>query len=380
MKFPFKITLPKFKITPKSCLGIDIGTSLIKIVGLAKSGNRIKLENYGETSALALYEEPFRTFEKNTLYLSNAEVVKAIRAILEEGKIKTRDVIMSIPDFSSFFTNFELPPMKKEEIPQAVQYEAPQHIPLPLSEVVIDWQIINTEASEKKGAKIKILLVAVPNEAISQYQEIAKLCGLNLQGFEAEAFSFARAYMNSLREKSQHTIALIDIGAQSTSCSIIERGVIQISHSFDIAGNELTETLAKSLGIDYKEANSLKNKYGLNFLKRAPEGNELPSDEKSPKKVAETIATIIDSILIGTSRAFQSFSQLENKKIQKIILGGGTASLPGLREYASLYLKTDAEIINPFENIFYPPVLEKYLRESGPAYAIAIGAALRVLG
>ena len=197
-KFNFRISLPQFKSSPKSCLGIDIGTSLIKIVSLAKSGNRIKLENYGETSALTLYEKPFRTFDKNTLYLSTPEIAKALKSILEEGNIRVKDAFFSIPDFSSFFTNFELPPMAKDEISQAIQFEAPQHIPLPLSEVATDWQLIGNEAKNKKGAKLRVLLVAVPHEVINQYQEIARLCGLNLYGFEAEAFSLRRTFIKSL--------------------------------------------------------------------------------------------------------------------------------------------------------------------------------------
>ena len=141
-KFPFKIKIPKIKITPRNCLGIDVGTSSIKIINLSKIGSRVKLENYGETSAVAFYEKSFRTFEENTLSLSTQEISRAIKAILSEAKIREKKAVFSIPDFSSFFTNFQLPPMTKEEIPQAIHFEAPQHIPLPLSEVTIDWQII----------------------------------------------------------------------------------------------------------------------------------------------------------------------------------------------------------------------------------------------
>ena len=79
-------------------LGIDIGTHSIKIVELSQIGKRKKLENYGEMSAAALYEKPFRTFDKSTLTISNSEVGKAIRAIIQEAKIKNRKAYFSIPD------------------------------------------------------------------------------------------------------------------------------------------------------------------------------------------------------------------------------------------------------------------------------------------
>jgi len=373
IRLPFKISFPKIKRTPQSCLGVDIGTALIKIVDLGKSGGRIKLENYGDTSAKTLYEKQFRTFEENALSLSTSEIAEAIKAILAEAKIQRKDAVFSIPDFSSFFTTFELPAMTKEELPQAVQFAAPQHIPLPLSEVTTDWQIVEGNIKDKKRGNLKILLVAVPNEVIYQYREIAKTSNLEIQGLEAEAFSLSRAVMKNIDEKDlKSTISIIDIGAQSTTCSIIDKGTLKLSHSFDIAGNELTQTLAKGLGINYEEAEELKKKYGLKFLSEA-------SNEENPKKVARTLATVIDSILIETERILQGFSQLENKKIQKIILAGGTVLIPGLREYFSSHFKIEAEIINPFAKISYPPALEEDLKKIGPSYAIAVGSALRYL-
>lgn len=178
---------------PKKSLGIDVGTSSIKIVELSRWGERIKLENYGEISAQALYQRPFRTFEKSTLLLFAEDISRAIKAITEEAKIKTRRTVFSIPDFSSFFTSFELPPMTREELSQAVRYEARQYVPLPLAEVTLDWQIIEGEVSDQRKTKLKILLVAVPNEIINQYRKIAEISGLELQALEAEVFGLLRS-------------------------------------------------------------------------------------------------------------------------------------------------------------------------------------------
>src|SRR3989338_5765056 len=128
------IKIPSFfEFGPKRCLGVDIGTSVIKIVELSQRGKRSKLDNYGEMESLFLYEKPFRTFEKSTLTISNSDVVKAITAIISEAKMKAVKAYFSIPDFSTFFTTFRLPSMTREELPKAVEYQARQHIPLPLS-------------------------------------------------------------------------------------------------------------------------------------------------------------------------------------------------------------------------------------------------------
>jgi type IV pilus assembly protein PilM len=130
------------KLFPQKFLGIDIGTSAIKIVELSSFGGKIKLENYGEMAAQALYRKPFRTFERNTLLLSARDISRAIKEILEETKIETKKSVFSLPDFATLFTTFELPPMTSEEIPQAVNAEARRHIPIPLGEVALDWQLI----------------------------------------------------------------------------------------------------------------------------------------------------------------------------------------------------------------------------------------------
>jgi len=362
---------------PKKFLGIDIGTAAIKLVELSGRGEKRKLENYGEVKAEVIFEKPFRTFEKSTLLFSNQEIARAIKAIKEEAKIKTRDCIFSIPDFSSFFTNFELPPMTEEELSQAVVYEARQHVPLPLGGVTLDWEVIGGKVSNREKTKLKILLVAVPNEVVNQYKEIARLCDLKLLALEAEVFGLLRSLIPADEKK---TVSIIDIGAQTTTCSIIDERVLKVSHSFDLSGDDLTSTVAKSLSIDYKTAEKLKEKQGLKdipSLESSQEGRRDLSLPSSGKGVKEILLPLIDAVLREIEKISRNFYQTEGREVQKFILAGGVSIMPGLREYFEDFLKKETEIANPFSNVFYPAILEKTLQEMGPAYAIAVGMALR---
>ena len=346
-------------LIPKKFLGIDIGTSLIKIVEISRFGSRKKLENYGCLCARVLYEKPFRTFEKNTLLLSSKDIARAIKAIMEEAKIKTRQVIFSIPDFSTFYTTFELPLMTKEELNQAVRYEARQHIPLPLGEVALDWQIVESviPKGEKKKAKTKILLVAVPNEIINQYKEIATLSKLDLVALEAEVFGLIRTLAD---KEEREPIAVIDIGAQSTTCNIVEKKILKISYSFDMAGNEFTRIISKSLEIDYMEAEKIKKTSGL---------------EK--EEIKQILLPLVDVAIREVEKIFNNFYQQGGREVKKIILAGGESLIPGLKEYFANTFKKETEVANSFSNLYYPPILEKKLKEMGPGYAIAVGVALR---
>ena len=365
---------PLQTLFPKKFLGVDIGTSYIKIVEISKFGHRRKLENYGFLPATVLYEKPFRTFEKNTLLLSTQDIARAIRAIMQESEMKTRQALFSVPDFSTFFTNFELPQMSKEELEQAVKYEARQHIPLPLKEVTLDWQVIKGRTLDKKNPakefgkstsvrpeNLKILLVAVPSEVINQYREIARISQLELVALEAEVFSLIRSL---IKEDEKGPLVLVDIGARSTTCSIVERAKLESSHSFDISANEFTRVIAKSYNIDYLEAENLKKEHGL--LAR-----------EATKDIRQILLPLIDVILMEIEKTFNSFYQRGGKEVQKIILAGGGALLPGLKEYFQDNLKKEVVVSHPFADLFYAPILEKTLKKIGPGYAIAVGLALR---
>ena len=337
-------------------MGVDIGSSSIKIVELSRRGRKTKLENYIE----------FKPPKERLMFKKEGEGIvlpritaKTIRRVLDKAGIKTKRAVFTLPDHSTLFTWFELPLMTKEEIPEAVKYEARHRSPFPLSEIVLDWQIV-----ERGKKKIKILLVIVPKEIVNQYQTLSALAQLETRILEAEVFAFARS---SIREKDK-TIALVDIGEKTSTCSIIDNGVLKRSYSFDISGEELTEAVSKSLNVDYKEAEELKKRYGL-----------YPREEKNAKGLREALLPGVRLISKEISGAMENFYQSELKRAQKIVLGGGGSLLLGLEEYLIDELKMDVERAAPFLNISHPSILENTLTTLGPSYAIAVGAALRGL-
>lgn len=354
-----------FKKKSKSCLGIDIGTTSIKIVELSLSGEVKKLENYGEISVDKFTSGIFRSFDESNLSLSIKEVSKAILLLNKEAGFKAKVANFSIPDFSTFFTTFDLPPMLEEEIPQAVRFQANRYVPLPLVEMNIDWAIIEGKPSSKnfwgketQGTELKILLVTVPNNVISYYQEIAKASKLETLSLEAEVLSLVKALV-----KEEEAVILVDIGGRSTTCSLIEKGILKTSHSFDISSNEFTYALSKSLDIDYNEAERIKREIGM---------------RKGSKE--ETILYPLVGLVLREIRSISSsFSKNNKKKISKIILAGGGASMPYLTEYFSQELGINTAVANPFASISYPPSLKKVLEEMGPSYSIAVGLALKGL-
>ena len=348
----FRMFWTPFKKIPKECLGVDIGTSSIKIVEIRKRGKEKELGNYGEIKIRDIYPD----FKKNSVTAESEEIAKVIGAILAEAKIKTKAAVFSLPDYSSFFTTFTLPAMTREEIPEAVKFEAPIRIPLPLAKVTLDWQVV--EGFEKESLPLRILLVAVPNEIVDRYREIASLAKLDLMALEAEVFGLVRTLV-----KTGEPAVLVDIGRESTTCSIIDKKILKASHSFDTGGRRLTEAVSQALNLQPLEAEDLK------------EENGILGDEA----VKESLIPTLDLILEEIKQVCNNFLRDERTEVEKLILTGGSALLPGLKEYCESSLNLKAEIGNPFSGIVFPSVLAKTLEKMGPIYAVSVGMALREL-
>ena len=341
---------------PKKMVGIDIGTASVKVVEISRWGQGKALENYGEIKSSSLYKEPFRNTEKGSYLLSNYFVSRAIRAVLDEARIKTKAVIFSIPDFSTFCTSFDLPPMNANEIKDAVYYNASQFIPLPITETTLDWRLIGGTPGEKQSA-LKIFLVAIPNQVIQDYQKVAQLAGVDLYAVEAEALGLAR----SLVGENKSCICLIDIGVQSTTINIVDRKSMKKSYSFDFAGSQLTYSIASALGLGHMEAEELKNKEGLT---------------SSKEEISKTLYLLVDPLVIEVKNILSDFYQQEGKEVEEIYLTGGTSALPGLKEYFAEVLKKKVEIPNCFSELLYPPILGQTLEKMAPSFSVATGVAL----
>lgn len=341
---------------PKKMVGIDIGTSSIKIVELSRWGSGKTLENYGEIKSVSLYKEPFRNVEKGSYLLSNYFVSRAIRAVLDEARIHTKAAIFSIPDFSTFCTSFELPPMTARELPEAVYYNAPQYIPLPSTETTLDWKLVGGTPGDGKSM-LKIFLVAIPNQTVQDYQKVAQLAGLDLYAVEAEALGLARV----LAKDEKGCVCLVDIGVQSTTVNVVDRQKMKKSYSVDFAGSQLTYAVSSALGLGHTEAEQLKMQQGLMATR---------------ENISKTLYLLVDPLVIEVRKILADFYQEEQKEVNAIYLTGGTAAMPGLKEYFAEVLKKKVEIPNCFSDLLYPPILEKDLIKMSPSFSVAIGAAL----
>ncbi len=354
------------KSKPKRYLGVDIGTSSIKLIELSKEKDRVKLEAYGQLSNYGSIERIGDAIQTSSLAMLDSQVAQMISFLMREAKTRTNRAIVSVPLFSAFVTIMEFPVMSEKEIGQAVPYEAKQYVPIPLAEVILDWQILGTvrKNASLEGAsnidKTLVLLVAVPQEVVNKYKRIAKLAGINLQALELETLGMIRSVIGV----DKTPLVLVDIGGRNTSMGVVEGGVLRMTHSIDTSGADITQTIAQGLNINLLRAESLKKERGIVIA---------PGEED----VKILITTLLDVIIAEIERIMGLYSRRYGTKIEKIVLCGGTANLPGLLEYFKEHFQFDISIGNAFKNVVYPEILNPLIIELSPVFATSIGLAMR---
>lgn len=331
-------------------MGIDIGSSSIKVVEIKNSGGKAKLLTYG--------------FSENLNDLDHTdprEIAAIINKICAESGVASRKAVSALPTFSVFSSIINLSGVSKKDLPSAINWEAKKVIPLPPEEMILDWKKIEASGQTEDNKNIKILLTGAPRTLVKRYIEIFKNAQINLLSLETETFALIR----SLLGNDKSVVMIVEIGAKTTSFTIIEQSIPILSRSVDIGGWTITRAISHSLNIGLERAEQFKYDLGVSSLDSA--------DNAIPRTIIESISPIINEI----KYALNLFQNKSEKKVDKIILSGGSALLINFTSYLSKILDVNVVAGNPWSKVSHPTELKPMLDEIAPRLAIAIGLALR---
>ena len=346
----------------KTYLGAEIGTTTIKLVELIKSGKEIRLKNYGILETYGYLERFNNALQTSSLKALESEISAYLSIILQHAKIKSRNATVSLPAFSAFTTLIELPDIPEGELASAMAFQAKQYVPLPITSVKLDYIKVG-ERMDENGLKLQqIFLVSIPNEQIDRYQKIFNGARLNLNALEVEGMSLARVLTKGIKEPTM----IVDLGARSTSFAIAKDGFLRFEAQTDFAGGSLTQALASGMNISPRRAEELKQQRGL-----------LATGAES--ELSTLMLPILDVIINEARRAKENFEKSYKEGVTSLVLTGGGANLLGIEDYFTQQLAVKTVRANPFRNIIYPPEIEPIIKKSGPAFAVALGAAIRNL-
>ena len=361
-----------------SVLGIDIGSSAIKIVQLRKDKGAAILETYGELSL-----GPYADLDIGRATNLDADKLgEALRDIMKESNVTTKNCGVSIPFASSLISLLELPAVENRKLSTMIPIEARKYIPVPISEVQLDWFVIpegetkflsgeqqaqqtqerQTQQESEENHRTLVLLVAIHNEVLRKYNTVLKSASLVPSFYEIEIFSSIRATLG----RGIAPVVILDIGAARTKLYIVEYGIVRTSHVINRGSQDITLSLAGG-NMPITKAEELKRELGLFGVNEDGDGQH----------VARASMATIEYIFSEAQRAILAYQRRHNTNISQVILTGGGATLKGLLDLAGKKFDIQVSLGDPFSKVGSPAFLEEVLRQAGPEFAVAPAVGLQ---
>lgn len=340
-------------------IGLDISSSSVKLVELGQDeSGKFILERFASES-----------FEKGWIVDGQIEkfeeVADAVRRVIVKSGTKSRDVVMAMPQSAVITKKIMLPAgLREEELEVQVESEANQYIPFSLDEVSLDFCVIGP--SPTSVGDVEVLIAASRKDRVQDRQGLAEAAGLRPVVLDIEAHAsrlamsrIVRALPNAGRDS---LVALFEIGADTTSLKVLLDDELLYDRDQAFGGSQLTQLISRQYGFSFEEAEQKKL------------ASELPDDYTS-----QILAPFVDSLSQEIGRALQYFfTSTPHHKVHYVMLAGGTATLPGLKDRVTELTGFASKVVNPFDNMtFGSAVRESKLYREAPSYLTACGLAMR---
>lgn len=362
---------------PNAYLGIDVGTSSLKIVELIARKRRIEVTAYAQ----AAIENPL--VNESNGPESIQEVANVVQAMIEQSGATSDQVVVALPASAVFTSVIELPVMSDEEMKKAVEFAARDIVPTDLDDVVLGYSTIGHKpqlaieqpagspvsetqtvqaeagAAMTKEGNVPVFITAAPKFLVDRYVQLVGKLGLRLVALELETFPLVRSLLPSETASGM----IVDIGDRATTYHVIDQGTPRVSFTIEFGGLSISEEMARSLSISVEEAEELKRQTGA--------GTNAPPVQRAAIEKAITEQTTTAKELLGR------YMEQEGREIKNTVLIGGGANLLGLVDVWQQAVGHKVSVGNPWRGLAYPAQLESRLRYLGPVYGVAVGLALR---
>lgn len=336
--------------------GFDVGSHGVKVAQLKRAHGKIAVLGYGYTD-----------FPEDAIVegiIAEPDVIaKAVRPLLANpgtGTISAKRVATALPVSKVFTRPLQLPKMEKSDLEQAVRYEAEQYVPVPISDLYIDYVILPSAGSTKDHTDV--LMVAAPRAIVDSYIKLFDMLDLEIESLEISSSAVARS-MIPMNRTNKATL-IIDIGSRSSDIALFEHD-IRLAGSATVGGDDFTHALVTSLGISEHQANEVKYKFGI-----GPSGLQ--------PKIMEAISPQLHNVSAEIKKVTKFYKDRTEgeQEVEAVILVGGSASMPGLTDFFTSQLHNIPIYVgDPWESLSLGK-LTKVDRLDSPMYAAVLGLAL----
>lgn len=342
----------------KFCVGIDIGSSAIKMCQVKRVKGELRLASFGHVPL------PPETVVDGAL-MNSARVVDAVQELVASHRVKNKQVALSVSGHSVIIKKIPLPQMTREELEESIQWEAEQFIPFDMADVNLDVQIVN-ESSAQQG-QMDVVLVAAKKDFVDEYTSVIVEAGLEPVICDVDAFAVENMFEANYNVPHDQTVVLVNIGAAKTNINIIAGGVSTFTRDLTVGGFNFTEEIQKQLNVSYEEAEALK-------LGGA-------ADAVVPQEVQRALRMVSENVTNEVQRSIDFYAATSaDPPPSQVFLSGGSAKLQVLAKSLESRIGVPVAALNPFRNIDISAHDRGYLDSLGPAAAVVVGLALRYPG
>lgn len=342
----------------KNLIGVDIGSSSIKVCQLKESRKAYGLVRLGFT--------PLPPQSIVDGHVMNAQaVVDGLGRAFAEAKIKQREVALSISGQAVIIRKISVPMMTAAELDEQIQWEAEQHIPFDIKDVHVDYEVLKRRP---EAGQMDLLLVAAKRDEINDYTQIARSAKLKPLVVDIDAFTVQNLFELSRGIPPEHTFAIINVGASLASINIVSRGVSAFTRDIANGGNYITEQIQRQLGVTFEQAEEFK----------CASVNAGPS--AVPAQVAQVIDVVCDSIAGEIQRSLDFFLATSGEpEMHRIYLTGGSSVLPALPAAVARRSRVSVEVLKPMDRITVEAkeVNQELLQRRVAQFSVALGLSLR---
>jgi type IV pilus assembly protein PilM len=342
----------------KDVIGIDIGSSSVKLVQIRCLKDAYQLLNVG------IVPLPPEAIVDNTL-IDSSSIVTALKNLVASLGVKVKDVACSISGNSVIIRKITLPAMPVEELEDQITWEAEQYIPFDINDVNMDFQILSPDSIDP--AKMNVLLVASKKDIINDYVTVFNEAAMQLSVVDVDSFAVQNAFEINHDVGPDEVVALINIGANIMNINIVKDGITLLTRDVQMGGNLYTEEIQKQMGLSSAEAESAK------ILARETHNSAL----------LDVLGKVNDTITQEIRRSLDFYNSTANEdRTTRIFVSGGGSKVYNLNETVGEKLSLPVETINPFAKLRYneKDFDPEYLQEIGPLMAVSIGLAIRRVG
>lgn len=341
-------------------VGIDIGSSAVKMVKLRETRGTFHLVSLG------IAPLPPEAIVDNAI-MDSSSVVQAIQELVEQHKIRTKNVATSISGHSVIIRKIQLPIMSEDELENSIQFEAEQYIPYEISEVNLDFHIVGPDAGDP--SQMNVILVAAKKDFVNDHVAVFRECGLNPVVMDIDCFAVQNTFEINYGASAEEVVALINMGAEAMNVNILRHGESIFTRDIQVGGNMFNEEIQKQMGLSAEDA------------ERAKVGESI--DRAQATAIREILETAMENLAQEVQRSLDFFSATSaDEKVQKLYITGGVSKTPTVINALEGRLGIPVEVLDPFRQIEANPKNfdSDYLQSIGPMFSVAVGLATRRMG